>query len=256
MNWSNWLRDSGFAAGGPAAMVLLGGCVSASLATNTGPRPPGQHWSTAPIQQVHCGEEVRFDFVLVDPRGRLLNPLGLADYCVAFIGAERFEADPEPNGHFRFVYSFDRIQPGATIPVRADAYRRVGGRDYIRVQGQWLQSLSPYEIADKRIAGDTLILAAYQVEIELSLVRPPDDLEPDSGVLRIRRDDGVVTSVYIDRPGRPGFALTGPDADGYYRVRYTPTGGQLNPVGKTEVEFVIYDLAGHRHRVTAELDTP
>ena len=86
--------------------------------------------------------------------------------------------------------------------------------------------------------------------------RPPDDLDADTGVLRLRRSDGTVTSRYIDRPGRPGFTLSGPEPDGVYRVRYEPSGDELNSIGETEVEFMIYDHGGHAHHASTVLETP
>lgn len=230
--------------------------MSASLATNTGPRLSGQQWSTAAEQLVHVGESVRFDFVLTDWDGSLLSPIGLADYCAAYVGGERIEVGFDPNGHFRFDFVFDAVAAGETIAVAAEAFRQVGGRDFINAQGEWFESQSPYEVADKQVAGDNLLLRFYRATIELPLARPADDLEPDTGVLRIRRSDGSVSSVYVDRPGRPGFELSGPDGMGFYHVRYSPTGAELNATGTTEVEFVIFDVAGQRHRVASDLPTP
>jgi hypothetical protein len=68
--------------------------------------------------------------------------------------------------------------------------------------------------------------------------------------------NGSPTSIYLDRPHRPGFSITGPEPDGYYRIRYVPSGMELNPIGTTEVEFVVYDTAGHPHYASTTLDTP
>ena len=233
-----------------------GGCVTASLASNTGPRPAGRVWSMAGRQMAHVGEEVKFDFVLTDWAGRWLDPLGIGDYAAAYIGGERIEATPDVNGHFQFGYTLDQVGPGDRIKVKATAFRQRGGRDFMKIRGQWLQSDSPYEEPDQAIASDAIQLAVYQVPIELTLVRPADDLDPENGVLRLRRMNGLTTSVFIDRPGRPGFTITGPEPDGYYRISYQPTGNELNPVGTTEVEFTIYDTLGQPHYAHATLKTP
>ncbi|MGB2988306.1 MAG: hypothetical protein WBE26_20745 [Phycisphaerae bacterium] len=205
---------------------------------------------------MHVGEEVRFDFVLQGLFRRFVPPLGLADYCIATVGSERIEAEPNTVGHFQFTYTFDHVTPGEKVKVQATAYRQRGGRDFMRVRGRWLHSDSPYDLPDQKTAKDSIRFIVYEVPIELSMVQPPDDLEPESGVLRIRRTDGSITPVYIDRPHRPGFAITGPGADGHYRIRYTPKGAELNPIGTTDVEFVIYDTAGNPHYASTTLDTP
>jgi len=245
-----------------AAAAAIGGCVSASLGTNTGPRPPQQRWSVAAKQMAHVGETVQFDFVLTDFWGRFVAPTGLADYCVTMIGSERAEAEPDERGHFRFSYAFDRTRPGEKVPVTATAYQQRGSRDHMKIRGQWLTADSPYAEPDRKIAGDSIQLTIYQTKVEMKIVRPADDLDPESGVLRLQRLDGTAapvytgTPVYIDKPGRPGFRLDGPEPNGYYRVKYQPTGEQLNPSGTTEVEFSVYDLGGQRHVVSQTLSTP
>ena len=72
------------------------------------------------------------------------------------------------------------------------------------------------------------------------------DLDAESGVLRIKRDDGSSSVVYVDRPNRPGFGLVGPQPDGYYYVIYRPNGNELNRTGSTDIEFTIYDRTGQK----------
>ena len=246
-----------------ASVAASGGCVSASLGTNTGPHPPQQRWSVAAKQMAHVGETVQFDFVLTDFWGRFVAPTGLADYCVAIpsqlrtgIGNERIETEPDAKGHFRFSYALDRARPGEKVPVTATAYQQRGSRDQMKIRGQWLTADSPYAEPDRKIAGDSIQLTIYQTKVEMKIVRPADDLDPESGVLRLHRLDGTGTPVYMDKPGRPGFRLDGPEPNGYYRVEYQPTGEQLNPTGTTEVEFSVYDLGGQRHVVSQTLNTP
>ncbi len=239
-----------------AAAAASQGCIAASLASDTGPRPPERLWSIARRQMVHVGEEVRFDLVLKDWLGRFVNPLGSADYCVVTIGADRLEADADLDGHFRFSYSFDRVRSGDTIMAEAVAFKQYGGRDFMRIRGRWMESDSPYELTDRRVASDKIRFTAYQVPIEFSLVRPPDDLKPETGVLTIHRANAPAAAVYLARPRRDGFTISDPGPDGYYHVRYQPTGDELNPTGTTEVEFTIYDMVGQPHRARATLTTP
>ena len=239
-----------------ALLAGAGGCTFASLASTTGPVPPGGTWSTAPKQRVHLGETVRFDFLLVDWLSNPIDPLGIADYCVVFIDGERIETEPDARGHFRFTHKFVQLAPGDRVTVQADAYRQRAHRDFMKVAGEWLTSESPYEISDSRVAGARLTFEVYEAVIELTIDRPAFDLDPDSGVLRIRRRDGRVVSVYSNKPGRAGFLLTGPDADGRYQVTYRPGGDELNPNGTTEIEFEVYDVSRTSHRITTRIETP
>ena len=244
------------------AAALSGGCMSASLATSTGPRPPQQRWSTASTQSAHVGEQVQFDFVLTDWRGRFVGPTGIADYCVAMIGGERVEAEPDAKGHFRFSYPLDRVRAGEKLKVTATAFQQRDSRDFMKIGGRWLKADSPYAQPDRKVAVDGVKLTIYQTTVDMKIARPADDLDPESGVLRFQCVDsggGPVytgTPVYMDKPGRPGFKIGGPEPDGYYRVEYRPTGGQLNPTGTTDIEFTIHDLGGQRHVVSQTLSTP
>jgi hypothetical protein len=245
-----------------AAATTIGGCVSASLATSTGPRPPQQRWSMAAKQMAHVGEQVQFDFVLTDWLGRFVGPTGIADYGVVMIGGERVETEPDAKGHFRFSYTLDRVHAGEKLKLTATAYQQRDSRDFMKIGGRWLKADSPYAQPDRKVAGDAVQLTIYQTTVEMKIARPADDLDPESGVLRFQCVDGgggpvyTGTPVYIDKPGRPGFRIGGPESDGYYRVEYRPTGEQLNPTGTTEVEFTIHDLGGQRHVVSQTLSTP
>ncbi|MFQ5590812.1 MAG: hypothetical protein ACE5HE_06605 [Phycisphaerae bacterium] len=207
-------------------------------------------------QMVHVGEDVEFQLVLVDALGRFVPPLGLADYCVATVGGERTETTPDVRGCFRFTLPFDRYAPGQRVRVTASAYLQRGGRDFMKIRGEWLESDSPYETRDKKVATDSITLTVYEAPIELIMPRPADELDPETGVMRIRRTDGSTTSVYVDKPGRPGFILAGPEPDGYYHVRYRPKARELNPTGTTEVTLTIHDVSGQRHEASVVVDTP
>lgn len=232
------------------------GCISASLATSTGPRPPGQPWSTAATQKAHVGEEVLFDFVLTDPLGRFLMPEHVADYAVLTIGEDRVETESDPSGHFAFSYKIAKTRPGEKIRIRSAAFRQLGRRDYMKVQNRWLKAESPADESDRIIAEDTLNLEVYQAVVDLTLDGSADELDAESGVLRFRRLDGKTARVYVSRAGRRGFELSGPDQAGGYRVTFRPEGADLNPTGTTDVELTIDDRGGRRHSASMVLPTP
>jgi len=236
-------------------LLLMPGCVSGSLASDTGPRPAGGHWSAASRQMVHVGEEVEFDFVIHDWRRRIINPLGMADYLAAEINGDRVESEADHNGHFVFAYSFDDTPPDQKIRVKATAYRQLGRRDFMRVRESWLQSDSPYNERDEAVAEDEITLTVYQAQIALELPATAEDLNMRSGVLRIQRHDGT-KSVFLAKPDQAGFTFTGPEPDGIYRVTYTPNGDELNPTGTTRYEFRVFDTTGRPVVVEGEIETP
>jgi len=238
------------------AALLAGGCVGGSLASSTGILQPGCKWSSTSKQMVHVGEEVAFDFVLVDEFGRFLPPLGMADYCVTMINGQRIETHPDQFGRFRFSYSFDDLRTGDKLKVETTAYLQRGARDFMEIAGEWVQTQSAYDVPDKRMASDNIVLTAYQAPIEIAIPASQDEFVPNTGVLRIRRKDGSSRSVYIAMPARPGFTLTGPDGDGFCHVHYLPSGSDLDGTGRTEVRFIIYDVQGQPHEVSTRIETP
>lgn len=232
------------------------GCVSGSLASNTGPAPAGQTWSMASTQWVHVGEEVSFDFVLQDMFGKRVNSLGWADYAAAEFGTQRIEIEPDDAGRFQFTVRIDRYEPGDAFSMRVGAFRQRGARDYMNVQDRWLRAGSPSEIHDEQIAADTIQFKVYEALVSLQIPQSAVEWEPETGVLRLHRSDGTTKSVYIDRPGRPGFVISGPLPDGVYRITYRPTGDEVNRIGTTKAHFLIYDLNGSAHEVETVFDTP
>jgi|GEM_PF-2382821 len=242
-----------------ASLLSASGCVTASLATSTGPRTSGD-WSVARRQRAHVGEEVQFDFVLHDPlhpfQEAPLSPLGIADYCVAIIGNERIETEPDMRGHFSFSHRFTDVRTGQTVLVEAAAYRLKGRRDYMRIAGQWVRGSSPYDKPDKRVAADSVRLQFYEAPIEIVLEPSGDDWLIEAGRLDIRRLDGTVSTVLPDRLDRRGFTMSGPDTAGRYRVKYVPSGTELNPTGSTQAVFIISDRSGKTHRLEETILTP
>jgi len=201
-----------------------------------------------------------FNFVLHDPlhpfQEAPLSPLGIADYCVAIIGNERIETEPDMRGHFSFSHRFTDVRTGQTVLVEAAAYRLKGRRDYMRIAGQWVRGSSPYDKPDKRVAADSVRLQFYEAPIEIVLEPSGDDWLIEAGRLDIRRLDGTVSTVLPDRLDRRGFTMSGPDTAGRYRVKYVPSGTELNPTGSTQAVFIISDRSGKTHRLEETILTP
>ncbi|MCH7814458.1 MAG: hypothetical protein IID40_10615 [Planctomycetes bacterium] len=239
-----------------AVACSMVGCIRGSLATSTGPNGP-EVWSADNRQQAHVGEPVRFSFILIGPfQRRPLDPLGLADYCLVEVGSRRLECEPDPGGRFRFEYVLADAQPGEEIKVTVTAYRQYGQRDIMRVGDQWLRGDSPLDEPDRTVATDSLILEMYQTTVELELEPGAAPFDFESGKLELIAPGGTTTPVYIDRPGRPGFRVEGPDERGVFWIRYRPDGTQVGVFDRTEALFTVYDRAGQPHRTRVEIPTP
>lgn len=240
-----------------AGLLQLGaGCVSGSLATSSGAADGGK-WSIASRQQVHVGETVEFSFVLKKPMSdESIDARGLADYCAFTIGKDRVEAELDEAGGFKADYMFDGFESGAQIEVIADAFATQNDRDFMKISGKWLQTESPYNKPDKRVASGRMVLTAYQTVVRFKLPKPEHAYDMGTGKLTFRRSAGGNVSVFENRPPRTGFEISPENADGSRWVAYLPTGDQLNPTGTTDVEFTIYDVAGNRMTFTDTLETP
>lgn len=236
--------------------LCLTGCVGASLASSTGPRAAGRSWSMKSTQEVHVRESVLFNFVLVDWQGAFVQPVGVADYALADVGPNRLAVEFDDRGHFGFVYPFDSYAAGDVVKVTVTAFAVRGDRDWMKIGGEWLQNESPYDSADRRVAGDSITFHVYEAPIELSVPQASNSLDMQTGVLKIRRTDGAERSVYEQRATRLGFTVFTVPEDGTQQIRYVPDGDDLNPNGTTEVEFTVYDRAGRLYRVADTLTTP
>ena len=234
------------------------GCISikGSLATDSGPSPTG--WSTHHRQLVHVGERVGFSFVLArSPRSEApIDPLGIADYCIAMAGSEMIEAELDEAGHYRFTCHMTGKRPEQVVKVTATAYRQRGQRDMMRIGGVWVRGNDPYDQADFPRAKDSLYLVVYSSRLDLPVKRPDHDLDMTAGRLEIRKNDVPPTEIYCRDRDQRGFRYTGPDEDGFYHVLYEPGADELNKRGTTPVRFSAYDTAGTPHVTEAFINTP
>lgn len=232
------------------------GCVSGSLATSSGDGVDGK-WSIAKRQQVHVGETVEFSFVLKKPLSNdSIDARGIADYCAFTIGGDRIEAEMDMAGGFKTEYSFAGVESGVQVEVLAEAFAMRDDRDFMQISGKWLQTESPYNKPDKRVARARVVLSTYQCVVRFKLPKPEHAYDLGTGKLTFRCREGRNVSVFEHRPPRTGFEISPENADGSRWVAYLPTGDQLNPTGTTEVEFSIYDVAGNRTTFTDTLQTP
>lgn len=210
------------------------------------------------MQWVHVGEHVGFSFALTKGllRRRAIDPHGIVDYCVAFAGPERIEADLDGTGHYRFAFDAVDLDPGDAVKVTAAAFHTAGVRDMKRIGDRWIEADVPRDPSDRPLAHDSVVLRIYKTVVELPIDPPGPDLDLRAGRLEIVRDDGGVSTVYSGGAGSGGFAVTGPEADGRYVVLHEPRADQVNKSGQTLVRFIALDGNGQAHTFEGYLPTP
>jgi hypothetical protein len=238
--------------------VLIGssGCLSGSLATSSGGTDGGK-WSIAKRQRIHVGETVEFSFVLKKTLGNdSIDAHGIADYCAFSIGGNRVEAEIDDTGGFKVEYTFADVEDGGQVEVVASAFSTQDDRDFMQIAGKWLQTESPYNKPDKRVAAASVLLTAYQSVVRFKLPKPEHAYDLGTGKMTFHCEGDRLISVFEHRPPRVGFEISEESADGSRWVAYLPTGDHLNPTGTTDVEFSIYDVAGNRLTFTDTLQTP
>ena len=231
-------------------MVVVGGCMRASLATDTGLSTEGQ-WSVAPQQSAHVGEKVDFSVVLMDMFQRPRDALGLADYTTLTVGNDRMDGDLEPDGRFHFAYTFSLARPGDRIRVTTAVTKQKGLRDFMKVGQEWMQCDSPYDERDIIVARAHVELECYQVRVEIKLELPEGDYDWASARLVLLKHGDSKHVVYEQQGVRCGFTVQPFGTGGGCRVIYEPLATEINKTGHTAAEFSVQDLAGklHQHRV-------
>ncbi|NOX57706.1 MAG: hypothetical protein GXP29_02460 [Planctomycetes bacterium] len=181
---------------------------------------------------------------------------GLADYCAFSFGGERIEAELDEAGGFTAAYLFDHVESGMEVSVLAEAFAEQDDRDFMKIAGKWLRTQSPYNKPDKRIASARVLLSVYQSVVRFKIPKPEHAYDLSTGKMVFRCNNDRNVSVFEHRPPRTGFEISPENADGSRWVAYLPTGDQLNPNGTTDVEFIIFDVAGNRTMLTETLETP
>jgi len=238
-----------------ALAIAAGGCISGSLAANTG-AGPGESWSTASRQAAHVGETVELSFVLKKPlENKSIDAIGLADYCVFSIAGEHHDVDVNGDGAFLLSCPLTDMVEGDAVRIQAAAYREVGARDYRRIADQWVAAEHEGNEPDQWIASAGLTLEMYQSRLRLPVQPHSHPLDWTTGRLVLQRRDGRETIVYAEKPPRRGFQVA-PLPNGGWEVTYTPGGNDVNPTGTTLAVFSVFDESGERQEYHQEFATP
>ena len=232
------------------------GCLYGSLACDTGPSEQGA-WSVAPLQHAHVGENIALSFILRQKfQKNRIDVLGVADYAVANILEERIEVGPDIHSAFLFTHRLAGTKAGQVVTVEVAARQTRGSRDYMKIRGTWRRSISAAEEPDTLVAHDSIKLRIYQSRIDYRFSKPQVDLDWSTARLVITRSDEKVSSVFMDRPVRPGFTMNGPDQNGDYRIQYFPLADQVNKTGMTRAALKVIDVNGLEQSHEFEFDTP
>ena len=232
------------------------GCMYGSLACDTGSSEQGT-WSVAPLQHAHVGENIALSFILRQKfQQNRIDALGIADYAVANILEERIEVGPDINSAFLFTHRLTGVKPGQVVAVEVAAHQTRGSRDYMKIRGTWRRSISAAKKPDELVARDSIKLRIYQSKIDYRFAKPQVDLDWSTARLIITTSDDKVSTVFMDRPARPGFTMNGPDQNGYYRIQYFPLAGQVNKTGTTRAVLKVLGVNGLEQSHEFEFDTP
>lgn len=237
-------------------MCPTGGCLSASLATDTGPSMLGA-WSTAAVQTAHAGEVVGCSVLLRDAlKGQTIHAGDHADYIVVTAGGTRIEADVRLDGRFEFDWQIDPDLPdGHVIDLKVQVCELLDLRDQMYISGRWMHSSSPTNRLDAVVATCHVRLQVYRSIIEY---RPDSvaDLQWHTARAVLTRADGKLNTIYVKRPGRPGLDILQADASGRGGIRYAPRADQINKRGQTSVALHVLDRGGREHVFRFEVETP
>lgn len=152
------------------------------------------------------------------------EPRGYCGVLCRLVGPHRIECEADIYGHFEFSYCFDHDQAGDVIKIQAAGYQQRGSRDFMKIAGQWLHNDSPYDLFDCKGASDSITLTVYESPIELTFPRSGTPVDPQSGVLRIRRNPSCRSSS-TDR--------TAPDSACAVRTRPEATSFDTFPARKS-----------------------
>ncbi len=211
----------------------------------------------APLQHAHVGEKITLSFILRQQfQKSRIDVNGIADYAVASILDERIEVGPDTNSAFLFTHRLAGVTSGQVVAVEVAAHQTRGSKDYMKIRGTWRRSISAAEEPDELVARDSIKLHIYQSRIDYRFANPQVDLDWSTARLVITRSDEKVSSVFMDRPARPGFTMNGPDQNGYYSIQYFPLADQINKIGTTRAALKVLDVNGLEQSHEFEFDTP
>lgn len=235
------------------AAMALGGCTlheRATMYADTLTTDKDGFTNRSP-QWAYEGEKVTFDFA---------PDLAAANYVVFTWPGDKVDVLTSQmivNSYFRGIGVFKAGREPRRSIVRAVAYT-------VRGQPDWYYDKESTAWQFHPPGSDSIDIAVGEAEMEIICYRVTIDMAFKAGrrrvadtVLRIIRDDGTKTELRGAAKTRgKGFELRGPNADGEYHVRYTPTHDEVNRTGKTDVELLLTYTDGTQETLSETIDTP
>lgn len=190
---------------------------------------------------------------------RFRAKMGVCDYAVLYDeAADKYSDCGEPaTGQFEWPHSVGTgVPPGVPRRLLVSGYAQKGARDCMPICGELIEGGRPNDPKDWRIAQAFVVIEPYQSLLDTTVVM--DGTRPDWGLskLVLRRSDGQQTTIKAAGGQERGFAVTGPDERGGWRLRYEPACGEVNIGGETSAELVVADDEGRTRVFSASFSTP
>lgn len=223
-----------------------------SLASNSGPKPPGGEWSAVSEQWVHVGEKVDFSYAVLSG--------GEADYAIIEVlqlDTAKVSLVSEAGRFFFQGLTFNEpTPPGKPLIIKATAWRQRGERDFMDMDGKLLTRESPSDAPDALVCSAVMKLHVYQANLTMQVPGSPAGYRWETAKLVFHGEGEALTEIQSERPYRKGFHVEGPDAAGAYVVSYKPTADQIRRTGTTRVVLTVQDGKGKEYNQEMQLPTP
>jgi len=198
---------------------------------------------------VHVGETTQFR-VTVEP--------DIASYVTMKFGDKLSILRQARPGQYAFNYHFDQRWLNRSTRLEVRAYKQVGRRDFVRLQGRVLPRRRTGDDPDRLLGTAAMTVRCYQSKMTLKLAIPRQ-AKPiwEKARLEIFGPRGRVTRVGPGKPGEHGFTVLGIEAlSNKHVVLYEPTYDQVRRTGKTKAVLVVPTTGGRTIRQETWIDTP
>lgn len=231
------------------AGMATGGCQQPSLWGDTA-SSKGDGFSTHPVQWAYDGELVNFDFW----------PARSGSHYVVFeCEGKAVVVQEAENRGFLWTRSFKAGDKPKEYSIWATSYMRRGRYDWVydKTTKEWYEHVGYRDRADSITGEKGMTIRCYRIQLKVPVPAPAG--KPKAVTLKLTKEDG--TSIKVPRrksliSEERGFVLVGPDEEGKYEVRYTPTHNEVNRTGFTDVVVLVEHPNGKVTEIKQRWRTP